>query len=79
MAAEASVPIAMHFQSLHWVIHLETASIRQADEFHTRDSGKKGIKVPMLKLYEMYGEDRLCGKYDLKTVSPEAEQGSFSV
>lgn len=55
-------------------IHLATASIHAADEFHTRDCDKKGNKVPLLKLYEITGNPRLCGKYDLKIISPEAAQ-----
>lgn len=58
-------------------IHLATATIMEVDEFHTRDNDKKGSKVPLLKLYEVSGNPRLCGKYDLKIISPEAAQGSF--
>ena len=58
-------------------IHLATASINAATEFHTRDNDKKGGKVPLLKLYEMYDEDKLCGRYELKIASPEADQGDF--
>jgi predicted nucleic acid-binding protein len=55
-------------------IHLATASIHGVDEFHTRDSDKKGSKVPLLKLYEVSDNPKLCGKYDLKIISPEAAQ-----
>lgn len=58
-------------------IHLATATIHKAAEFHTRDNDKKGSKIPLLKLYEMHGEDKVCGKYDLTIVSPHAQQGSF--
>ena len=54
-------------------IHLETATINGVDEFHTRNTDKGG-KVPLLKLYEISGTSKVCGKYDLKIVSPEAEQ-----
>ena len=60
-------------------IHLATASIYGAAEFHTRDKDRKGSKVPLLKLYELSGSPRLCGKYDLKIVSPEAEQPSLDL
>lgn len=60
-------------------IHLATASLHKASEFHTRDKDKKGIKVPLLKLYEMSGNPKLCGKYELKIVSPEAAQGELDV
>lgn len=56
-------------------LHLATASLNGVDEFHTRDKDKKGSKVPLLKLYEISGNPKLCGKYDLKIVSPEAAQG----
>ncbi len=56
-------------------IHLATATLHAADEFHTRDGAKKGSKVPLLKLYELSGDTKLCGKYDLPIVSPEADQG----
>lgn len=56
-------------------LHLATASLNGVDEFHTRDKDKKGSKVPLLKLYEVSDNPKLCGKYDLKIVSPEAEQG----
>jgi len=59
-------------------IHLATASINNVDEFHTRDCDKKGSKVPLLKLYEVSGNPRLCGKYDLRIVSPEADQTSLA-
>lgn len=58
-------------------IHLATASIYGATEFHTRDDDNKGVKVPLLGLYAMYGETRLCGKYDLPIVSPEDPQGDL--
>lgn len=55
-------------------LHLATATINGVDEFHTRDNDKKGGKVPLLKLYEISGSPKVCGKYDLKIVSPEADQ-----
>lgn len=58
-------------------IHLATASINGVAEFHTRDSSRKGAKVPLLKLYELSGVSKLCGKYDLKILSPEASQPRF--
>jgi hypothetical protein len=55
-------------------IHLATASMNGVDEFHTRDGKRGGSKVPLLKLYEFSGVSKLCGKYDLAIVSPEAAQ-----
>ena len=60
-------------------LHLATATLNGVDEFHTRDKDKKGGKVPLLKLYEVSGTPKICGKYDLKIVSPEAEQGRLDV
>jgi hypothetical protein len=60
-------------------IHLAVASIHRASEFHTRDSDKKGTKVPLLRLYEMSGNPKLCGKYDLAILSPESQQGVFDL
>lgn len=58
-------------------IHLATAIINGADEFHSRDDVTKGIKVPLVGLYEYSGKDKVCGKYPLKIVSPESPQGEF--
>lgn len=60
-------------------IHLSAASIHGAAELHTRDNDKKGKKIPLLKLYEMFNNPKLCGKYDLKIVSPEADQAAFDL
>lgn len=56
-------------------LHLATASLNGVAEFHTRDKDTKGSKVPLLKLYEISGNAKLCGKYDLTIRSPEAAQG----
>lgn len=56
-------------------LHLAVATVNGVDEFHTRDNDRKGGKVPLLKLYDVSGNPKVCGKYDLKIVSPEAEQG----
>lgn len=60
-------------------IHLATASIHGANEFHTRDNDKKGSKIPLLSLYQISGHQRLCGKYELKIISPSADQGILDV
>ena len=60
-------------------VHLATASIYSADEFHTRDDDTKGSKVPLVSLYSWSGVDKLCGKYPLKIVSPENAQGILSL
>lgn len=56
-------------------IHLATASIYGVSEFHTRDDDNKGSKIGLLSLYTLRNETKLCGKYDLKIISPESAQG----
>lgn len=60
-------------------IHLATATIHNTSEFHTRDADKKGTKIPLLDLYKTTGNPKLCGKYDLKIVSPESDQGDLGL
>lgn len=60
-------------------IHLATASIFSATEFHTRDRDSKGSKIPLVGLYAAYNETKLCAKYDLKIVSPESPQGVLAL
>lgn len=60
-------------------LHLATASIYGVDEFHTRDKDHKKSKVPLIGLYEAYNETKLCGKYDIKIVSPESAQGVLAL
>jgi hypothetical protein len=55
-------------------VHLATASIYGAKEFHTRDDDSKGMKIPWGSLYAWSGVDKLCGKYALSIVSPETDQ-----
>lgn len=59
-------------------IHLATATIYGAGEFHTRDADDKGSKIPLLKLYEYSGVPKVCGKWDLKIESPDAKQGALN-
>jgi len=58
-------------------LHLATATVLAIPDFHTRDNNKKKGNVPLLSLYTMYGENKICGKYPLNISSPEAEQGTF--
>jgi len=58
-------------------IHLATAIVYSADEFHTRDNDHKGSKVPLVSLYAWSGISKVCGKYDLKIVCPESDQGAL--
>lgn len=58
-------------------IHLATGIILGVDEFHTRDNNGKNSKVPLVSLYEYSGIDMVCGKHQLKIVSPENDQGEL--
>ena len=60
-------------------IHLAVASIYGVTEFHTRDNDKRRAKLPLVDLYKFKNEDKLCGKYPLKIVSPESDQGGLDV
>ena len=58
-------------------VHLATAIIHNATEFHTRDGKRKGGNVPLIGLAAMSPGGKICGAYDLKIVSPIARQASF--
>lgn len=60
-------------------IHLATATIFGCTEFHTRDCDTKGMKVPLLKLYDYNktGKTGVCEKYPLDIASPDNQQQSF--
>jgi hypothetical protein len=60
-------------------IHLATATVRNSPVFHTRDNKKKKGNVPLLELYLNQTIAKVCGKYDLDIISPEAAQGSLGV
>lgn len=60
-------------------VHLATATIYNAIEFHTRDDDKKGSKIPLVSLYQWSGVDKICGKYPLLILSPENDQGVLNL
>ena len=60
-------------------IHLATAIIHDATEFHTRDKNSKGGNVKLLGLPEQSPGGKLCGIYDLKIISPIAVQGNLDL
>lgn len=60
-------------------VHLATASIYGVEAFHTRDDDAKGTKIPLVSLYQWSGQDKLCGKYALKIVSPENAQTAMDL
>jgi predicted nucleic acid-binding protein len=55
-------------------IHLATAIINEADEFHTRDNKTKKGNVPLLDLHKYSPNGLVMGKYPLTIVSPDEEQ-----
>ena len=56
-------------------IHLATAIIHEATEFHTRDKNSKGGNVKLLGLPESSPNGKICGVHALRVLSPEAAQG----
>ncbi len=58
-------------------IHLATAIVHGAAEFHTRDGNRKGGNIPLLGLDDASPGGELCGRYPLKISSPIAEQIRF--
>lgn len=55
-------------------IHLATAIINGATEFHTRDNCKKRGNVPLLDLHRISPHGRVAGQYELRIRSPEEKQ-----
>lgn len=58
-------------------LHLATAIIHQANEFHTRDNNSKGGNVKLLGLPEASLNGKICGLHALRVFSPESNQGSL--
>lgn len=58
-------------------IHLATATIFGAEEFHTRDDNNKGVKVSLVSLYKNHNQTKICDKYEMNIASPESDQGRF--
>ncbi|HVI32060.1 type II toxin-antitoxin system VapC family toxin [Phenylobacterium sp.] len=55
-------------------LHLAAAILNGAAEFHTRDGKRRGGNVPLLGLDSSSPGGKLCGKYELKIISPTAQQ-----
>jgi hypothetical protein len=72
-------PVPAKMMDLGDCIHLATAIIEDASEFHTRDDDSKGSKIPLLSLYSYSGHSKICGKYELEITEPIAIQGTFDV
>lgn len=53
-------------------IHLATAIIHSATQFHTRDGNRKSGNVPLLGLAKSSAHGKICGKYELEIVDPQA-------
>ena len=77
--APAKPRIRAKMMDLGDCIHLATAVIEKADEFHTRDDSSKKDKIPLLSLYDFSGVPTICGKHTLKIMSPLAKQGTLDV
>lgn len=60
-------------------VHLATAYIYKVDEFHTRDNDSKKAKIPLVDLYSYSGCSKICDKYELCIISPEALQGHLGI
>ncbi len=69
-----NAPGGYRLVSLGDAIHLATAIIHGATEFHTRDGNRKGGNVPLIGLDTISPGGQLCGRYPLSIVSPIAEQ-----
>jgi hypothetical protein len=60
-------------------IHLATAIIHKVDAFHTRDKNPKHGNVKLIGLTESSPNGKICGIYDLKVISPTANQRRLDV
>lgn len=79
VAVPAASAISAKMMDLGDAIHLSTAIIEGAKEFHTRDNDSKGTKIPLLSLYKFSGQTKVCGKYELEIKSPIGDQGTMDV
>lgn len=76
----AAIPaVSAKMMDLGDAIHLATAIIHSASQFHTRDNDSKGSKIPLLSLYEFSGQTKVCGKYEMAFTSPIGNQGTMDV
>jgi predicted nucleic acid-binding protein len=55
-------------------IHLATAILNNATAFHTRDNKRRGGNVPLIGLDSSSPHGKICGKYELRIMSPIASQ-----
>jgi predicted nucleic acid-binding protein len=58
-------------------VHLATAITHGATAFHTRDKSSKHGNVKLLGLPEASPGGKICGVYDLRILSPIADQGKL--
>ena len=58
-------------------LHLSTAIINGATEFHTRDKNSKKGNVKLMGPAGMSPRGKIAGKYDLSIVSPEENSYPF--
>lgn len=71
---DASDPGGYRLMGMGDAVHLATAIIHSATEFHTRDAKRSGGNVPLVGLDVSSPNGRICGAYELKIVNPVASQ-----
>lgn len=76
---EADPKLGLSYQMLGTgdAIHIATAIVYGATEFHTRDKRPSHGNVPILRLAAMALNGKIAGKWDLKIVDPEDEQADL--
>lgn len=74
---DPKIPGSYRMMSTGDSLHLATAIINGATEFHTRDKNSKKGNVKLIGLAAMSPGGRIAGKYDLSIVSPEEKQLSL--
>jgi hypothetical protein len=76
---EKSGDVGYRMMSSGDAIHLATAIIHGVTEFHTRDANPKHGNVKLLGLPEDSPGGKICCVYDLKIVSPTAQQAMLDL
>lgn len=71
---EGTADVGYKMMSTGDAVHLATAIINNATAFHTRDNKRRGGNVPLIGLDSSSPHGKICGKYDLRIMSPAATQ-----
>jgi predicted nucleic acid-binding protein len=58
-------------------IHLATAIVIEADEFHTRDKNGSGGNIGLLRLLDLTENRKVAGQWPLNILSPKDPQGNI--